>query len=168
MNFEPLRARHAEELFGVLNDDELYEFIDEPPPRSVEALARRYKRLEAGRSPDGSSVWLNWVVREPRERLAIGFVQATVEDRKAHIGYVIGKNYWGKGLGTAAVCWLLARLDSMGLTKIVATVEVRNLRSIRLLEKLGFLRTSLRGTEIVFERSSDGRIDEAKHPAHKV
>lgn len=155
LHFEPLQARHAGELFDVLKSPMLYEFIDERPPQSVEALLQRYETLESRRSPDGNQLWLNWVVREPRERRAIGYVQATVEGRKAHVGYVIGKSHWGKGFGTAAVAWLIAQLGSIGVDQIVATVEDRNERSIRLLEKLGFLQACRRGTEIVFERKSE-------------
>jgi RimJ/RimL family protein N-acetyltransferase len=157
LRFEPLRAQHASELFNVLLDHELYEFIDERPPHSVESLVRRYRALESRRSPDGSQLWLNWVVRAPPEHRAIGYVQATVQGREAHIGYLIAKDYWGKGFATVAVAWLIHQLSSIGVDKIVATVEERNQRSMRVLEKLGFLITQRRGTEIVFECAPQAR-----------
>ena len=176
IHFEPLQARHAGELFSVLNDDELYAFIDDRPPRTVEALVGRFEAWESRRSPDGSQLWLNWVVRESRDRLAVGYVQATVEGRQAHVGYVIGKSYWGKGFATAAVAWLIGQLHSMNVDNIVATVEDRNQRSIRLLESLGFQQTRRRGTEIVFElrpdqlRTSarDGDRSQTIVPQHRV
>lgn len=58
---------------------------------------------------------------------------------RAEIGYVSARNYWGKGIATeAATAVLDFGFNVMGLHKIHATVDPRNLSSRHALEKCGF------------------------------
>lgn len=131
---EPLTAAHAPAMFEILSDPALYTYLDFPPPPSLEHLQRVYARLETRRSPDGTEEWLNWIV--VRDGAPIGFVQATIyADRSANVAYVVGSGHWGQGYAIEAVTAMLAELDGC---KFFATVDVGNVRSIRLLERLGF------------------------------
>ncbi len=47
---EPLRAEHAAELFTLLCDPRIYEFIPEDPPVTEQALKARFDRF--ARAPD--------------------------------------------------------------------------------------------------------------------
>ena len=51
------------------------------------------------------------------------------------VGYWIGREYWGKGIATAALTELLERVPDRPLT---ARVAKHNVASIRVLEKCGF------------------------------
>jgi hypothetical protein len=62
LDLEPLTAGHAAELAPVLDDTALHEFIGGAPLPAA-ALARRYARLAARRSPEGHQLWGNWVMR---------------------------------------------------------------------------------------------------------
>lgn len=138
LTLEPLAAAHAEEMFPVLSDPAIYEHENRPPP-SVAWLRERYRRLEARRSPDGREAWLNWVVRL-RTSEAIGVVQATAEpEGRAAVAYEIGSRHWGRGLGSEAVGAMIAELAARhGVTVVFALLRVENLRSLRLLRRLGF------------------------------
>ncbi|HKO67308.1 MAG TPA: hypothetical protein VJU53_05840, partial [Burkholderiaceae bacterium] len=63
LTLEPLLASHAEEMFEVLSDEAIYQYLDYEAPVSADHLRTVYQRLEARRSPDGQQVWLNWVIR---------------------------------------------------------------------------------------------------------
>ena len=136
---EPLTAAHAEAMFEVLTDAEIYRYLDYGPPSSVEYLRGVYEQLAAGRSPDGSEIWLNWIVREPGQP-PMGFVQATVVPaNRAWVAYVLSSKHWGKGHAHAATRAMLGHLeDAHGITRFLASVEVENRRSIGLLERLEF------------------------------
>ena len=135
---EPLCVSHAEAMFDLLCDQALYRYLDYEPPPSLEYLRDRYARLQSRRSPDGKEAWLNWAIRSADQAL-VGYVQATVATRHSYIAYVIGSPYWGRGYATKAVDAMLDHLaSSYGVTECLATVEARNHRSIRLLERLGF------------------------------
>ena len=131
---EPLTVAHAPAMFPLLSDPALYAYLDFPPPPSLEHLQRVYAKLETRRSPDGTEEWLNWIVM--LDGAPIGFVQATIgPDRSANVAYVFGSAHWGQGYAFEAVTAMLAALDGC---KFFATVDPRNARSIRLLERLGF------------------------------
>jgi len=136
---EPLTVAHAEAMFELLSDLDLYRYLDDLPPASVEQLRNRYARLESRASADGKQRWLNWVVREPGQP-PMGYVQATVLDNgSAWVAYLLGSRHRGRGHATQATAAMLEHLESdCGASRQIANVEAENLRSIRLLERLGF------------------------------
>jgi [ribosomal protein S5]-alanine N-acetyltransferase len=142
LRLEPLEERHADVLFDGLRDELLYEFIDEAPPASLQALRERYRRLATRHSPDGSAHWLNWAVFAEAEQRYVGYVQATIaQDRPAQIGYVIFRGAWGRGYASEAVGRILRDLrETWRCADVKAVVDVRNGRSISLLQRLGFER----------------------------
>jgi len=139
LTLEPLRVAHAEALFELLSDAEIYRYLDYPPPPSLEHLRAVYAKLEARTSPDGAEIWLNWVVC-PHDHPPVGFVQATIDSRKtAFVAYILGRKYWSHGYAQNAVQAMLEHLAcAYGVGRFRATVEADNQRSIRLLERLGF------------------------------
>ena len=123
LTLEPQTAAHAEEMFAVLSDPAIYEYENEPPP-SLEWLRARFTQLESRRSANGQERWLNWVIRLPTSKL-VGYVQATVDPNgRAAIAYELSSAYWGRGLARRAVQAMIS--------------ELVNLRSMRLLDRLGF------------------------------
>ena len=139
LTLEPLSTSHTEVMFELLSDQAIYRHLDYPPPPSVEHLRDVYARLEARRSPDGSEAWLNWVIR-PHGQPLVGYVQATVtSNRSAYVAYVLGSRHWGHGYAQKAMRAMLEHLTSVyEVNQCLATVEIENQRSIRLLERLGF------------------------------
>jgi [ribosomal protein S5]-alanine N-acetyltransferase len=134
----PQTVAHAEEMFVVLSDPAIYEYENEPPP-SVEWLRARFAKLESRRSPDGQDRWLNWVIRLASSQL-IGYVQATVRpDGSAATAYVLASAFWGRGLGRQAVEAMITELGERYQVRAFSAVLKReNLRSLRLLERIGF------------------------------
>ena len=134
----PQTAAHAEEMFVVLSDPAIYEYENEPPP-SVEWLRERFAKLESRRSPDGQDRWLNWVIRLASSQL-IGYVQATVRPGgSAAIAYVLASAFWGRGLGRQAVEAMMVELfERYHVRAFSAVLKRQNLRSVRLLERIGF------------------------------
>ncbi len=159
---EPLTAAHAEAMFQVLADPQLYLYLDESAPGSVEELRRTYARRESRRSPDGKQLWLNWVIRVAGQA-PVGYVQATVTGPGvAWVAFVVAGSHWGRGLGFTATNAMLAHLkQAYGVRHCMATVENDNERSIRLLKRLGFRPATpsqagahaLSGTERLFLRA---------------
>ena len=63
------------------------------------------------------------------------------DDAQAEIGYTISPDYQGQGYGTEAVSAVISYLFT-GLRKhrIIASVDPRNTRSVKLLDRLGMRR----------------------------
>lgn len=152
LTLEPQTAAHAEEMFAVLSDPAIYEYENEPPI-SLEWLRSRLTRLESRQSADGTQQWLNWAIRL-RDGKLIGYVQATVlADQRAMIAYELGSVWWGRGFAQEATRAMIAELqESYGVNAVSAVLKGENLRSRRLLERLGF---SL-GTD---KQTDDAQID---------
>src|SRR6266702_1101006 len=158
---EPLTVDHAEAMFEVLSERTLYRYLDYPPPPSLEHVRDVYSKLEARQSPDGSQVWLNWVVCQHGQP-PLGYVQATVvSQRTAWIAYVLSSKHWGYGYAREAIRGMLQHLTSVyGVERYLATVETENQRSVRLLQRLAFHCAtaeeregrSLSSTELLFVR----------------
>jgi RimJ/RimL family protein N-acetyltransferase len=130
---------HAEALFALLVDPGLYEFLDEEPPVSVEALRHKLARSESRKSPDGSEHWLNWVVRDQSSEVA-GYVQATIAaNGDTNVAYVIGRAFWGRGLALRAVREMLHIVETQfEPRRFIVIAEKANTRSLRLAQRLGF------------------------------
>jgi RimJ/RimL family protein N-acetyltransferase len=138
LTLEPLVAAHADAMFAVLSDPAIYAY-ENAPPRSAEWLRERYARLESRQSGDGTEQWLNWVVR-PRGGAPIGYVQATVEaSGRALIAYEFGSAWWGQGYAREAAQAMIGELIAHhGARSLAAVLKCANLRSLRLLGRLGF------------------------------
>ena len=140
---EPLTVAHADTMFGVLSDPQIYRYLDYGPPPCVEHLRDVYAKLERRKSPDGSRLWLNWVVRQLGGK-PMGYVQSTVfPPQTAWVAYVLSSEHWGRGYARMATHAMIQHLaNAYGITQYLATVEAENRRSIGLLERLSFRRAT--------------------------
>ncbi|MBA0740550.1 hypothetical protein Gogos_013745 [Gossypium gossypioides] len=61
---------------------------------------------------------------------------------RARLGYAVSAEYWGQGIATAALKMAVANAftEFQGLVRVEALVEVENIGSQRVLEKVGFLK----------------------------
>jgi RimJ/RimL family protein N-acetyltransferase len=156
---EPLVAAHADALYPVLCDPRQFEYLDQGAPTSLEALRERYRKLESRRSGDGLEHWLNWAIvrRGGGDADPIGFVQSTVQqDGRAWVAYEVAHALWGQGLATEATRAMVEHLIAhYAVTQCMATVDQRNERSWRLLERLGFVRADAAQTAAMDVQTGD-------------
>ncbi|MFO1326220.1 MAG: GNAT family N-acetyltransferase [Rubrivivax sp.] len=140
LRLEPLQAAHADALYPVLSDPELYRHLDHGPPADLERLRHVFGRMQAGRSPDGREQWLNWVLCTHDGGEALGTVQATVrDDGCAWVAWMLARHVWGRGYAAEAVGLMLAHLRRHGqVRQAQACVEAANDRSEALARRLGF------------------------------
>ncbi|CAN6439722.1 unnamed protein product [Victoria cruziana] len=76
----------------------------------------------------------------------IGFVTARLEHRgRAEIGYVLAHDYWGRGFATRAVKMAVALIlqEFPDRERIDALVPTDNIGSLKVLEKVGFVKEGL-------------------------
>ena len=72
----------------------------------------------------------------------IGYVQAVpMDDDEWEVGYHIAKSFAGKGYATEAVkAFLPVIMKEIGITEILGICVVENIASIKVLEKVGFVK----------------------------
>jgi len=140
LRLEPLAVAHAEEMFETLSAQSIYDYIPGGPPSSAAALRERYAMLARGRSSDDRQLWLNWIIRV-RSGQCAGFVQATIyPGRTGDFAFVLAPEFWGQGVAFEACQAAIPHIArQFGVTGLFATVDPKNVRSIRLLTRLGFL-----------------------------
>lgn len=147
---EPQSPDHAEGLFAALSDPAIYRWLDEAPPESLLALRARLERLQSGGSADGTERWFNWTVFHQGK--IVGYVQATAFAQGAtSIAYVLNPAVWGQSVAYDACSQMLAQLCAeIAPQRFTAEAERGNIRSHRLLRRLGFAETGTVGGEVQF------------------
>ena len=150
---EPLTRSHAAELFPLLSDPRVFEFIPQDPPPSLQALEAAFERFERRLSPDGRQVHFDWAVRAKERGVCVGRVEATLNpDRWAYLAYMFGAEHWGRGFATEACRRVVdALFRDYGMEHITAEVDTRNEGSIRVLEHLGFHRGGTERCDHIFK-----------------
>ncbi|HYF33678.1 MAG TPA: GNAT family N-acetyltransferase [Prosthecobacter sp.] len=134
----PLQPGHAELLLGPLGAPELYAFIPGSPPADLDALRARFNRVCARRSPDGDTVWMNWVAFD-RAGQAVGLFEATARAGLVHVAYFVFVAHQRQGFAREALQTIMGRLAACAAVQgICADVDTRNTASVRLLRGLGF------------------------------
>jgi len=132
-----LRLRSArpddlEEMHAVLSDPRATRWWSTPPHISLDQTAAWLDSMIAN-GPDQPDLV---VERDGRVIGKAGFW------RLPEIGYILDPDHWGQGLAheatSAAIGHVFATRD---LDELTADVDPENLASIRLLERLGFVRT---------------------------
>jgi len=110
-------------------------------PLGPAALAARYALLAARRSPDGSQLWGNWVIRVRGTGAAAGTLQATLPAGgpgagPAEVAWVLARRYQGRGYAAEAARSLVAALQQAGWT-VMAHIHPRHLASQRVARAAG-------------------------------
>jgi len=113
------------------------------------AEARVLAQIEAGTA-------IGWSLVPAGTDLIIGMVGLHHIDRAAafaQVAYEIDREYSGRGLATEAVERVIAHARTeLGLLRLEAHIGPENSRSIRLAERLGFVRESELETTVVYTR----------------
>jgi len=99
------------------------------PRREWPAFLEHWTKILA--NPAGCNQTIAW-----NERVA-GYVASWPQDEQRLVAYWIGREYWGRGIATAALTEFLGHDRARPLHAFVAA---HNVGSIRVLEKCGFVR----------------------------
>jgi RimJ/RimL family protein N-acetyltransferase len=85
-----------------------------------------------------ASVHANWAIEY--EMQAIGSISLRIEhhSQRGSLGYGIGQRWWGRGITTEAARAVVAYgFETLGLERIYATADARNIGSQRVMQHLG-------------------------------
>lgn len=139
-----LTPADAPALLAVFGDPEVCRYWSRPPLRDLaaaEALQREIADLFAARA------LFQWGVAERETGSVVGtatLASLSPEHGRAEVGYALARRVWGRGYAVEALAALVAfAFDTLGLRRLEADVEPRNVRSVRVLERLQFRREGL-------------------------
>lgn len=137
LRLEPLTADHAP-LWARHHEPELFAYMSRGAPQGGDAAGYaeyiEYLNAEPGR--------MNWAIRVGEDFAGrISYVGITPAHRKLEIGTFIVKPYHGTFVNPESKYLMLRHaFEDLGAVRVQFTVDVRNERSQRAMEKLGAVR----------------------------
>lgn len=136
---EVRKEHHADELYDLFCEKELYNYINRDVPPSKEWLGVGMKSAESLQSEDGKEFWLGWVAKEKNSNKPVGLFEMTINDCEAFVAYTVFKDYWGKGYAVEASDSMMGYVKSnYEIKRFIIEMDTRNLQSVKVAEKLGF------------------------------
>jgi RimJ/RimL family protein N-acetyltransferase len=110
-------------------------------------VAMRYWSTPPHRSFDETERWIaSMIAAHPsRDDFIVTLDGKTIGKFGAwklpEFGFLIDRAYWGKGYASEAMAAFIGRRRVLGSAELIADVDPRNVSSIRLLERHGFIET---------------------------
>jgi len=150
------READAQRLFELASDPEVTRFFSWGPYQDQSEAVAWLQTLPQRRA-DGTALELaivdpdDWVIG------VIAVLEVSKRDRRAVVGIWLGQAYWGTGASAESEA-LLAYLvfEPLRMDRLGAWVDVRNPRSQRAFERIGYVRE---GTLRAWHRHGDERRD---------
>ncbi|MBV9734494.1 MAG: 8-oxo-dGTP diphosphatase MutT [Acidisphaera sp.] len=137
----PLEAADAGPLHRLINDWEVTRTLAEVPFPYPRDLADEWIASSRAQLASGTAYHLAITGTEGGADVLVGGVGLRIDprERRARLGYWVGRRFWGHGVATEAAGrlarWALANLS---LERLEATVAVGNSRSAAVLRRIGF------------------------------
>lgn len=139
-----LERRDVDDLYAVFSDREVMRYWPWPAYTERAQAEALLAEIEALFREGHLYQW--GVVRREDDRV-IGTITLSSIDRthlRAKLGCALSRAHWGRGFAVEAAGRLLDfAFGPLGLHRIEADVDPRNVHSLRLLERLGFVREGL-------------------------
>jgi len=144
LRLRPYRDSDVEAMFALYSDARVMRYWSFPAwterGQAEQYLARAWTAMEAGEI-------FPWAIADRDSDVLIGaltFFSLHREQRRLEVGYSLSPDWQGKGLAEEALrCAIGFGFDTVGLVRIEADIDPRNLPSGKLLERLGFEREGL-------------------------
>jgi RimJ/RimL family protein N-acetyltransferase len=155
----PLPA-DAEAIFAMRSDPVVQRYGSHAawtdPQRAVDYIARDMKAMASGE-------FAQFAIVRREDDAVVGtctLYRLDAQCRRAEVGYVLLPSEWGKGYANEGVSAMLDwGFEHLGLNRIEADIDPRNVASARALERLGFTREGhLRERWIVDGEVSDSYL----------
>ena len=136
---EVRKGHHADELYDLFCEKDLYTYIGRDAPPSKEWLRDGMKTSESLISSDGKEIWLGWVAKEKLSNRPVGLFEITIIDNEAYVAYTVFKPYWKMGYAVEGTNRMIDFITSnYEITRFIIEMDTRNRASVRVAEKLDF------------------------------
>jgi len=130
----------AKEVYLLRADDRVNQYIDRPKALNMDDACQYIEKMENGVN---AGEWVYWAIQLRGKSKLIGTIclwNFANKDNRAELGYELMPEHQGKGMMREAVQAVLQfGFNTLQLKCIEAVSRTGNLRSIKLLEKFGFV-----------------------------
>jgi RimJ/RimL family protein N-acetyltransferase len=136
-----ISEEEVDDLFTIFSNPDVMRYWSTPPLGDRNAASQLLKEIHEGFR---SRSLLKWGVALRLDDTLVGtttLYNLDFNNRRAEMGYALGRAHWGNGYMQEALRSLLTyAFEVLDLHRIEADVDPRNAASIRTLERLGFQR----------------------------
>lgn len=149
----PLRSEDVDDFHRLLIDPDVRKYLCDDKVLDTEQAASFIDGSHASFESNGFGLW---AVRPREEDILIGFCGFWFfhDPPELQLLYGIAPKYWGKGLATeVARVMMRYGFEEHSLDRIIASADVPNLASLRVMEKAGMIfekRVSINGSDLVY------------------
>jgi RimJ/RimL family protein N-acetyltransferase len=154
-----LRQRHLDDVAAIIrmnSDPEIMRFVGDGRMSDPVELEKRTRERVGTDFGVGLGYWSVFPRERPDDYLGYVVLSPVVESTDIELSYGIQRNAWGRGFATeASRAGLEFGFRVRGLPEIVALTYPDNLRSQRVVAKLGFTSAGMRrayGQDLLFYR----------------
>lgn len=134
----PVTLADAADMYAYAKDEETTRFVFDKHNNLEETRASIATYFMA--QPLGK-----YAIEYKENQRMIGTIDLRVDSPsgRAELGYALNSNYWGQGIMPEAACTLLKLgFEQLHLVRIFAIHDLRNLKSGRVMEKIGMKKES--------------------------
>jgi len=139
-----VRLRHLEEsdtdsLFEIFSDEKALRFWSTPPFKERAEAAELLTEIHDSFREKSLFQW--GIARKSDDKIIGTSTLFRLDDqsRRAEIGYILNRRFWGRGYVNEALRALLGfAFEKMNLHRVEADIDPRNTASRKVVERLGF------------------------------
>ncbi len=143
-----LRVEDAEEIFRLRSDESVNQFIDRQRAVNVADAIEFIQKIQTLAENNGTMIWAITRIGEGKLIGTVLYWNIVKEKSQAELGYELLPEYQWKGIMTEALKKVIEfGFEELKYKTIVAEPNMRNMRSIHLLEKFKFKRTGQHGDD---------------------
>ncbi|QBD79854.1 N-acetyltransferase [Ktedonosporobacter rubrisoli] len=139
LQLRQIRPSDAEELYAILSDEEAMKYYGHLPHRT---LADTYELIDKIQERYAQRTAIRWgIAFKGQDRLigTCGFHHPDTGFHCAETGYELDRAFWRQGIMREAMRAILRYgFEELGLHRIEAIIDIKNVASKQLLLKLGF------------------------------
>jgi ribosomal-protein-alanine N-acetyltransferase len=147
LTLRPFCESDSEAIFRIQSNPEMTKYTPDEPWKSIEEGKEFIKLTQWLYELKHATFRHFFAIIEKESKNLIGYcgVGGIAYDRTENeVFYAIEKGFWGKGYATeVGKAMLEYGFIQLGLKKIIAAVHIKNLASIRVLEKIGLKRVGI-------------------------
>jgi ribosomal-protein-alanine N-acetyltransferase len=136
-----IKLEDENEIFALRSDERVNKYLDRPIANTIDDARQHINRLNEGMANEESIAWAITLNNSDKLIGTICFWKISKEHRKAEIGYELLPGYQGKGIMQEALPIIIEYgFKKIKFHSIEAELSPENLRSVKLLEKNGFIK----------------------------
>ena len=153
-----MKMEDENEIFFLRSDERVLKYTEVPKAVSVDDARKFIEKINTGIPKNG---WMFWAITLKNDDKLIGTIclwNISEDGLTTDIGYVLHPDFQGRGIMHEAISAVIKYgFETMKVNTIDADVDPNNSKSIKLLERNGFVLTRKATNTVIYSLTKQGR-----------